>query len=268
MDYIKLAKRIRRDIIESTYSAGSGHPGGSLSIADVLMILYFKIMNIDTNKPKMTNRDRFVLCKGHSAPALYSVLARRGFFSPDILTTLRKPGSILQGHPDIKLIPGVDISTGSLGQGLSLAQGMALAAKIDNLSYHTFAVLGDGEIQEGQCWEAFMSISHFKLDNLCAVIDYNHLQIDGPTDKVMSHTPLAQKLESFNWNVLQIDGHNLKEIEEAFNHAKVCKNGKPTLVISNSVKGKGVSFMENNLAFHGNAPNKEEYEKAIIELTD
>jgi transketolase len=266
MDYKRIATLIRQNILKATAAAGSGHPGGSLSIADVLTVLYFKFMNIDPKNPQKADRDRFVLCKGHSAPALYATLAERGFFSPELLITLRKPGSILQGHPDRKLIPGVDMSTGSLGQGLSLSQGLALGAKLNKLNNHIFAVMGDGETQEGQCWEAFMSIAHFKLDNLCAIIDYNKLQVDGSTKNIMSIEPLNKKLIAFNWNVIEIDGHNYSEIENAFFQAKQNKNCKPTAIISHSIKGKGVSFMENNLSFHGNAPSKDELEKGLEEL--
>ncbi|HOK41031.1 MAG TPA: transketolase [bacterium] len=265
MDLIQLAKEVRKDILRSTTLAGSGHPGGSLSIVEVLLVLYFKIMNIVPDDPQKNDRDRFVLCKGHSSPALYSVLAHRGFFDRKKLDRLRQPGSFLQGHPDRRTTPGVDMSTGSLGQGLSIVCGMALAARLDKLNLRVYALLGDGELQEGQCWEAFMAIGHFKLDNVCAVIDYNKLQIDGRVNDLMRVEPLKDKLIAFNWNVLEIDGHNFDEIEKAFNTAKSYKE-KPTVIISHTIKGKGISFMENNLHFHGNAPTKEEYERAIKEL--
>lgn len=265
MNLNELAVEVRKDIVTATAKAGSGHPGGSLSCTEVLIVLYFKIMNIDPKNPLKKNRDRFVLSKGHSAPALYSVLSHRGFFDSELLLTLRKSGSNLQGHPDRKLIPGVDMSTGSLGQGLSIVCGMALASRLDKIDNRIYAVLGDGESQEGQCWEAFMAIGHRKLDNVCIVIDYNKQQIDGYVKDILSLEPLKDKLIAFNWNVIEIDGHNLTEIENAFLQAKNIK-GKPTAIISHTIKGKGISFMERNLHFHGTAPTSEELSRALSEL--
>lgn len=265
MELNKLAKKIRKDIVSSITKAGSGHPGGSLSLVEILLVLYYKIMNIEPNNPLKHDRDRLVLCKGHGAPALYAVLAHRGFFSPDILQTLRQPGSILQGHPDRKLTPGVDMSTGSLGQGLSIACGMGLAARLDQLNNRIYAIMGDGETQEGQCWEAFMSIGHFKLDNICAIIDYNKLQVDGCVNDIMTLEPLKDKLTAFNWNVIEIDGHNFSQIEKALNAAKNFK-GKPTYIIAHTIKGKGISFMENKVCYHGNPVTNDELSEALCEL--
>ena len=259
------AKEIRRSIVSMIAEAKSGHPGGSLSATDILTALYFSEMNIDPANPKMEGRDRFVLSKGHAAPAIYATLAERGYFSKDELLTLRKFGSRLQGHPDMKKLPGVEMSTGSLGQGLSAANGMAISAKIYGNDYRVYAILGDGELQEGQIWEAAMTAAHYKLDNLVAIVDYNNLQIDGKVSDVMDVSPVADKFKAFNWHVIEIDGHNYDEIIKAFAEARTVK-GKPTVIVANTVKGKGVSFMENNAGFHGAAPNDEEYKKAMEEL--
>ncbi len=259
------ARDIRLGALEAVYSASSGHPGGSLSIADILAYLYFEEMNIDPANPKDENRDRFVLSKGHTAPALYATLALRGYFSRDMLKTLRQADSFLQGHPDMKHTPGVDMTTGSLGLGISAACGMALSAKIYDKSYRVYTILGDGELEEGQVWEASMFAAHYKLDNLCAFIDFNGLQIDGKITDVMNPTPIDKKFEAFGWNVISIDGNNLEEIEAAVLAAKACK-GKPTAVVCHTTKGKGVSFMENQVGWHGAAPNKEQYEQAVAEL--
>ena len=261
----EIARRIRIGIIDAVYSANSGHPGGSLSIADVLAYLYFEEMNIDPANPKMENRDRFVLSKGHCAPALYATLANRGFFPVEELTTLRKIGSRLQGHPDMTLTPGVDMSAGSLGLGISSAAGMALAGKIDGKNYRVYTAVGDGESEEGQVWEACMFAAHYKLDNLCVIIDWNGLQIDGSVEEVMNPTPHDKKLEAFGFHVISIDGHDFEQIEAAFNEAKTVK-GKPTAIIAKTVKGKGVSFMENKVNWHGSAPNDEQAAQAIAEL--
>lgn len=259
------ACKVRMGIIEGVYNAKSGHPGGSLSVADMLTYLYFHKMHVDPKNPKMADRDRLVLSKGHTAPALYSVLAQRGFFEVDELKTLRKIGSRLQGHPDMKHIPGVDMSTGSLGQGISAACGMALSGKISNESYKVYAVLGDGEIEEGQVWEAAMFAAHNKLDNLVAIVDNNGLQIDGNVADVMSPYPIVDKLEAFGFKVCAIDGHDFDQIEAAFNTARETK-GQPTAIVMKTVKGKDVSFMENNAGWHGKAPNDAEHEQAIGEL--
>ena len=261
----KTATDIRLGIIEAVYNAKSGHPGGALSSADILACLYFSELNINPKKPDMKDRDRFVLSKGHSCPGLYSALAHRGYFSTDLLKTFRHTDSILQGHPDMKYIKGVDMSSGSLGQGFSCACGMALSAKISNMDYRTYALVGDGESQEGQIWEAIMFASHYKLDNLCLIIDNNGLQIDGKVKDVMNTMPYASKLKSFGWNVIQIDGHNIEEILEAFKKARETKN-KPTAIIAKTVKGKGVSFMEDQASWHGKAPNEEQYLQAKSEL--
>lgn len=259
------ATKVRMGALTAVFSARSGHPGGSLSIADVLTYLYFKGMNIDPENPKMENRDRFVLSKGHTTPALYAVLAERGFFPVEHLKTFRQVDSNLQGHPDMKGVPGVDMSTGSLGQGISAACGMAKSAKIYKKDYRVYAALGDGELEEGQVWEAAMFAAHYKLDNLCAFVDLNGLQIDGNIKDVMSPYPVDEKFRAFGWNVMVIDGHNFEEIERAFQAAKLCK-GRPTAVICNTVKGKGVSFMENQVGWHGKAPNAEQREQALKEL--
>lgn len=259
------ALEMRRMIIEMLTEAGSGHPGGSLSATDIIATLFFREMNVDVNAPKMADRDRFVLCKGHAAPALYSVLALKGFFPKEDVFTLRKLGSHLQGHPDMKKLPGVDVSTGSLGQGLSMASGMALAGKMDNAPYRVYAVLGDGELEEGQVWEAAMFAAHYKLDNLCAFVDNNGLQIDGNIDDVMSPNPIADKWRAFGWHVMEIDGHNIEEIFAALDQAKTVK-GKPTMIVAHTVKGKGVSFMEHQAGWHGAAPKLEEKDRALAEL--
>lgn len=261
----RLATQVRIGVIDAVYSAKSGHPGGSLSISDVMTYLYFKEMNIDPKNPKWEDRDRLVMSKGHCAPVLYSVLAHKGFFPVEDLKTLRKTTSYLQGHPDMKGTPGVDMTTGSLGQGVSAAAGMALSAKLSGKNYRTYAILGDGEIEEGQAWEAFMFAAHYKLDNFVVVIDYNGLQIDGALSEVCSPEPIPEKLIAFGFETIVINGHNLDEIEVAFEKAKTVK-GKPTAIISKSTKGKCVSFMENNCAWHGAAPNDEQYAQALSEL--
>ncbi|MBQ9112674.1 MAG: transketolase [Clostridia bacterium] len=259
------AAQIRLDILEEVHAASSGHPGGSLSIADIITYLYFEEMNVDPANPKMDGRDRFVLSKGHTAPALYAALAEKGFFSRDELKKLRQVDSFLQGHPDMKGTPGVDMSTGSLGLGFSAACGMALAAKIDGKDYRTYTIVGDGESEEGQIWEAAMFASHYKLDNLCVIFDWNGLQIDGPVAEVMNPTPHDSKLEAFGFHVISIDGHDFDAIEAAFAEAKTVK-GKPTAIIAKTVKGKGVSFMENQVGWHGSAPNDEQYAQAVAEI--
>ena len=259
------AAKVRLGIIEGVFAAKSGHPGGSLSAAEIFTYLYFKEMRIDPKKPDDANRDRFVLSKGHCAPGLYSALAQRGYFSVEELKTLRHIGSFLQGHPDMKGTPGVDMSSGSLGQGISAAVGMALAGKLDNKDYRVYALLGDGEIEEGQVWEAAMFAAHKKLDNLCVIVDYNGLQIDGPVDEVGGPSPIDKKFEAFGFDVVTINGNDFEEIEKALEHAKTVK-GKPCAIIAKTVKGKGVSFMENNVAWHGAAPNKEQYDIAMGEL--
>ena len=261
----KHALNIRRGVIEGTFNAKSGHPGGSLSITDVLTYLYFVEMNVDPANPRDEKRDRFVLSKGHCAPALYATLAERGYFEKDLLKTLRKIDSILQGHPDMKHIPGVDMTTGSLGLGISAACGMALSAKHFGDDFRVYTAIGDGESEEGQVWEAAMFAAHYKLDNLCVILDLNGLQIDGPTAEVMNPAPHDKKFEAFGFNVITIDAHDYDQIEAAFKAAKECK-GKPTAIIAKSVKGKGVSFMENNVGWHGKAPNEEEYKLAMAEL--
>ena len=260
-----LAKIVRKDIISMLTESRSGHPGGSLSAADILTTLYFGEMNIDPKDPKDENRDRFVLSKGHAAPVLYSVLARRGYFPVEELSTLRKINSRLQGHPSMKCLPGVDMSTGSLGQGISVSVGMALAGKIDNKDYRVYTLLGDGELEEGQVWEAAMSAAHYKLDNLTAFVDFNGLQIDGDITKVMNPSPIDKKFEAFGWNVLVIDGHDIEAIQDAIEKGKKVK-GRPTVIVCKTVKGKGVSFMENQAGWHGTAPSKEQCEQALIEI--
>lgn len=260
-----IANRIRKDALTAVYNAASGHPGGSLSIADLLSVLYFEEMRIDPKNPHDPNRDRFVLSKGHCAPALYGALAERGFFPVSDCATFRKAGSYLQGHPDMKGVPGVDMSTGSLGQGVCAANGMALAGKIDKKTYRVYTVLGDGELEEGQVWEAAMYAAHYKLDNLTAFVDFNGLQIDGDISKIMSPLPIDKKFEAFGWNVICTDAHDPIALYEAIQEAKSVKE-KPTVIIMKSTKGKGVSFMENNAAWHGSAPNEEQYNQAISEL--
>ncbi len=261
----QLAADVRKLALEGIRNAKSGHPGGSLSATDILTYLYFEEMNVSADKREDGNRDRFVLSKGHAAPALYAVLAKKGYFPEEEVKTLRKYGCMLQGHPDMTGTPGVDMSTGSLGQGISAACGMAVAGKKTGKSYRVYAVLGDGELEEGQVWEASMFASHYALDNLCAFVDNNNLQIDGSIDTVCSPYPIAEKFAAFGWNVLEIDGHDFDQIEEACKAAKACK-GKPTAVICKTVKGKGVSFMENQAGWHGVAPNEDQYRQAITEL--
>ena len=261
----KIANNVRKGIVTSVHSAKAGHPGGSLSAADIFTYLYFEEMNIHPKNPKMENRDRFVLSKGHTAPGLYSVLANRGYFPVEELTTLRKLGSRLQGHPCMQDTPGVDMSSGSLGQGISAAAGMALSAKLDNRDFRVYTLLGDGEIQEGQVWEASMFAGFRKLDNLVVIVDNNGLQIDGPVDQVCSPYPIDKKFEAFNFHVINIDAHDFDQIRAAFKEARETK-GMPTAIIAHSVKGKGVSFMENNVSWHGTAPNDEQYAVAMADL--
>lgn len=260
------AAKVRLGIVEGTFHAKSGHPGGSLSSADLFTYLYFKEMNIDPKEPKAPNRDRFVLSKGHCAPGLYSVLAQRGYFREEELQKLRHIGAMLQGHPDMKGTPGVDMSSGSLGQGISAAVGMALAAQMDQKSYRVYALLGDGEIEEGQVWEAAMFAGHHKLSNLCVIVDNNGLQIDGPVSQVGGPEPIDKKFEAFGFEVMTIDGNDFEEIEKAFQAARTC-SGKPFAIVAKTVKGKGVSYMENQVGWHGKAPNAEEYAIAKEELT-
>ena len=263
----RTATNIRLGIIEEVYNAASGHPGGSLSIADILTYLYFEELNVDPKDPKMENRDRFVLSKGHTSPALYATLAEKGFFPKEDLKTFRKLGSYLQGHPDMKGVPGVDMSSGSLGLGISSACGMALSAKYNKKDYRVYTVIGDGESEEGQVWEAALFASHYKLDNLCAILDFNGLQIDGPVAEVIGPAPFDTKFEAFGWNVIKIDAHDFEQIEKAFADAKLCK-GKPTVIIATSTKGKGVSYMENKCEWHGAAPKQDLYEVAVKDLSD
>ena len=268
MDKLKLMKtanEVRKGIVMSVHSAKAGHPGGSLSAADLFTYLYFEELNIDPQDPKKADRDRFVLSKGHTAPGLYAALAERGFFPKEDLVTLRHTGSYLQGHPDMKHIPGVDMSSGSLGQGISAAVGMAIAAQISGADYRVYTLLGDGEIQEGQVWEAAMLAAHRKLDNLVVIVDNNNLQIDGAIDEVNSPYPIDKKFEAFNFHVINIDGNDFDQIDAAFKEAKTVK-GCPTAIIAKTVKGKGVSFMENQAGWHGKAPNDEEYKIAMADL--
>lgn len=260
-----IAKTIRKDIIEEVYSANSGHPGGALSIADIITALYFNEMNIDPKNPKDENRDRLILSKGHASAALYAALAEKGYFPKEDLKTFRNINSYLQGHPDMKNIPGVDMSTGSLGQGLSAANGMAMMFKLDKNPARVYCICGDGEIEEGQIWEAAMSSSKYKLDNLCLIIDNNNLQIDGTIEEVMSSYPIDDKFKSFGFNVITINGHDFSQILQAFEEAKNCKD-KPTAIIAKTIKGKGITFMENQVGWHGKAPSQQEYEQAIKEL--
>ncbi|HIV17987.1 MAG TPA: transketolase [Candidatus Merdivicinus intestinigallinarum] len=264
-DLQKTACRIRMGVIEGTFNAKSGHPGGSLSIAEDLAYLYWKEMRVDPENPQWEDRDRLVLSKGHCAPALYAALAEKGYFPASEIKKLRHTGALLQGHPDMKHIPGVDMTTGSLGQGISAACGMALAAQISGKDYRTYTILGDGEIEEGQVWEAAMFAAHYKLDNLCAIVDNNGLQIDGPVAEVMSPYPIPEKFAAFGWHVITVDAHDFDQLEAAFAEARTVK-GKPTAIIQKSVKGKGVSFMENQVGWHGTAPNAEQYETAMAEL--
>lgn len=260
-----LANTIRIGIIQEVYAGKSGHPGGALSCTDILTVLYFNQMNIDPEKPVAPQRDRFVLSKGHASPALYSTLANRGYFSKEELVNFRGIDSILQGHPDMKHIPGVDMSTGSLGQGLSCANGMALSSKLNKDGFRVYCLVGDGEIEEGQIWEAAMSASHYHLDNLCVIVDNNNLQIDGSIEEVMSSYPIDEKFRSFGFEVITVDGHDIPALIEAFETAKQTK-GKPTAIIAKTIKGKGVSYMENKVEWHGKAPSEEEYLQAIKEL--
>ena len=259
------ACKVRMGVIEETFQAKSGHPGGSLSVTDLLTYLYFQEMNIDPAQPKMETRDRFVLSKGHTAPALYAVMAQRGYFPEEELKSLRKVGSRLQGHPSMKLLPGIDMSTGSLGQGISAAVGMALGSKYGHKGFRVYTVLGDGELEEGQVWEAAMFAAAKKLDNLVAIVDNNNLQIDGSVEEVNSPYPIPEKFVAFGWNVIEIDGHSFDDMEAALQAAHTCKD-KPTAIIAQTIKGKGVSFMENQCAWHGTAPNAEQYELAMNEL--
>ena len=261
----KISKEVRRGIIEEVYRAESGHPGGSLSIADILTVLYFNVLNIEPTNPKWEDRDRFVMSKGHCSPALYSILANRGYFDKELLKTFRNLESNLQGHPDMNKVPGVDMTTGSLGQGLSVANGMAIAGKLNNKQYRVYCLLGDGEIEEGQVWEAAMTANKYKLDNLCVIVDNNNLQIDGTIEEVMSSYPIDEKFKSFGFQIINIDGHNIQEIIDAFDVAKNVK-GKPTCIIAKTIKGKGVSFMENKAEWHGKAPTEEQYNLAMKEL--
>ncbi len=259
------AVKVRKGIVTAVHAAKAGHPGGSLSAADIFTYLYFKEMNIDPKNPQKPDRDRFVLSKGHTAPGLYSAMANRGYFPVEELTTLRKLGSKLQGHPNMNDVPGIDMSSGSLGQGLSAADGMALAAKLDGKDYRVYCLCGDGELQEGQIWEAAMFAGAKGLDNLCVIVDNNNLQIDGPIDQVCSPYPIDKKFEAFNFHVINIDGNDFDQIEKAFNEARATK-GKPTCIVAKTVKGKGVSFMENNVSWHGTAPNDEQYAVAMADL--
>ena len=261
----KVANEVRKGIITSVHAAKAGHPGGSLSAADIFTYLYFEEMNVDPKDPKKADRDRFVLSKGHTAPGLYSALAQKGYFPVEDLETLRHLGSYLQGHPDMKHIPGVDMSSGSLGQGISAAVGMAIAGKMDNADYRVYTLLGDGEIQEGQVWEASMMAGFRKLDNLVVIVDNNNLQIDGAIDEVCSPYPIDKKFEAFNFHVINIDGNDFDQIDAAFKEAKATK-GMPTAIIAHTVKGKGLSFMENQVGWHGTAPNDEQYAVAMEEL--
>ena len=265
LELMKTANDIRKGIVTALHSAKAGHPGGSLSATEIFTYLYFEEMNVDPKDPKKADRDRFVLSKGHTAPGLYSTLAQKGFFPKEDLVTLRHTGSYLQGHPDMKHIPGVDMSSGSLGQGISAAVGMAIAGKLDNADYRVYTLLGDGEIQEGQVWEASMLAAHRKLDNLVVIVDNNNLQIDGAITEVNSPYPIDKKFEAFNFHVINIDGNDFDQIDAAFKEAKTVK-GQPTAIIAKTVKGKGVSFMENQVGWHGKAPNDEEYKIAMEEL--
>jgi transketolase len=267
-DLKTLVRDMRVDIIRMIEAAGNGHPGGSLSVIDLLAVLYWKFLKHDPKNPAWEGRDRLILSKGHACPALYAAMAYRGYFPKERLMTLRKLGSPLQGHPDRLRLPGIEFSTGSLGQGLSVGVGMAIAAKMDRKDWKTVVILGDGEMQEGQCWEALMSAPKFELDNLIAIVDYNGGQIDGPVKEVMDIEPLTDKLKAFNWEVQAIDGHDLGAIEAALKKAWAAKDGKPQAIVANTVKGKGVSFMEHNIAWHGNAPKKDDADKAVGEITN
>lgn len=267
LELMKMANEVRKGAVTAVYNAKSGHPGGSLSAADIYTYLFFEEMNIDPQNPKKADRDRFVLSKGHTAPGYYATLANRGFFPVEDLTTLRKVGSYLQGHPDMKHIPGVDMSSGSLGQGISAAVGMALSAKLSNEDYRVYTLLGDGEIQEGQVWEAAMLAAHRKLDNLVVIVDNNGLQIDGAIDDVCSPYPIDKKFEAFNFHVINVDGHDFDALDAAFKEARATK-GQPTAIIAKTIKGKDVSFMENQASWHGSAPNAEQYAVAMKDLEE
>lgn len=264
-ELVQKARELRRLVIKMIGEAGSGHPGGSLSCAEILAVLYFHELRLDPARPQWPDRDRFILSKGHAAPLLYAALAKRGFFPVDELFTLRRLGSRLQGHPDCRRLPGVEMSTGSLGQGLSVGNGLALAAKLDGRPYRVYVLLGDGEVQEGMVWEASMAAAHYRLDNLVAIVDHNGLQIDGPVAQVMSPEPLGQKWQAFGWEVLTVNGHEVEEIAAALEYARGVK-GRPTMIIAETVKGKGVSFMENRVEWHGVAPKGEELTRALAEL--
>ena len=261
----KTAAEIRCGIIKAIHNAGSGHPGGSLSAADIVTALYFDEMNVDPKDPTMKGRDKFILSKGHAGPVQYSALAVKGYYPMEDFLTLRKLGSRFQGHPDMHKVPGIEMSTGSLGQGISAAGGMALANKLDNDPGRVYVLLGDGEIQEGIVWEALMSAAHYKLDNMVAILDHNGLQIDGKNEDVMTVAPVVEKFKAFGWNVIQIDGHDFEQILDAFKQARACK-GKPTMIVAETIKGKGVSFMENNAGWHGKAPDEEQTKQALAEL--
>ena len=263
--YEEIASRVRVDIVKAVHKAGSGHPGGSLSAADIVTALYFKEMNIDPQNPRMEGRDKFILSKGHAGPVQYAALAERGFFPVEDLMTLRKLGSKFQGHPNRDKVPGIEMSTGSLGQGFGVAVGMAMANKLDKSEGRVYVLLGDGELQEGLIWEAAMAAGHYGLDNLCAIVDWNGLQIDGNNDDVMTVRPIDEKFEAFGFNVLVIDGHNFEEIFAALDAARACE-GKPTVIVAKTHKGRGVSFMENNAGWHGKAPSEEEAKQAVAEL--
>ena len=268
INYELLAQKaadIRVDIIREVHAAASGHPGGSLSASDIVTVLYFHEMNIDPADPKKEDRDKFVLSKGHAAPVQYAAMAERGYFPKEELLTLRKLGSRLQGHPSMKMLPGIEMSTGSLGQGVAVAVGMAMANKLDNKDGRIYTLLGDGEIQEGLVWEAAMAAAHYKLDNLCAIVDWNGLQIDGKNEDVMNVKPIDEKFKAFGWNVIEIDGHNLEEIVEAFDRARACK-GRPTMILAKTHKGYGVSFMTDNAGWHGKAPSDDQAKQAVEEL--
>ena len=261
----RICQDVRADIVNMTAAANSGHPGGSLSSVELMTALYFNIMNHRPEQIDWPDRDRFFLSKGHACPVVYSVMARSGYLPVEELLTLRKLGTRLQGHPSCKALPGIEVSSGSLGQGLSVANGFALSAKIDKNDYRAYVLLGDGELQEGQIWEAMMTAAHYKLDNVCAMVDFNNLQIDGNVEDVMGIAPLKQKWQSFNWHTIEIDGHDLTEVHAAFEEAKNTK-GKPSVILATTIKGKGISFMENVAGWHGKAPNKEEQEKALAEI--
>ncbi len=264
-DLRPICRQLRQDILEMICAAGSGHPGGSLSCVEILAVLYYEVMHIDPAQPDDPERDRFLLSKGHAAPALYSTLARRGYFDPKLLPTLRQLGSPLQGHPHQERLPGLDCSSGSLGQGLSIANGLALAAKRQGKPYRSYCLLGDGEVQEGQVWEAAMTAAHYMLDNVCAIVDDNGVQLDGPTAQIMNVEPLGDKFAAFGWQVLPVDGHNVEDLALAFQEAAETK-GRPTVLLAQCVKGKGVSFMENQCAWHGKAPSREELAAALAQL--